>query len=423
MSITLTAYPTAFLISPQEAKKEKLHRANENKIKAVNKSVALKNLKFIRVLTNLSSHEFISIMENMFCKQLGFGSYVLSNGLKINCEIKNSNCILTVSGVQNPEQLQNLSEEFFQNLDSYLDRNVRLIGSNEYFYHNYETEFTNQKDIYENLKSQGAKNIHSTDEGFVFANVNGSNVKYYKASDSPNFMLESEQKIMILNIGLSKDAQGVNVSFGKLKDLKVQTNIKPNELKMLLQKSKYGLYPANNQTPLKNSNAVLNWVLKDGYYTAEFSGLNNTAIDKEAQIIFRKLNQAAGRDVRLIDDKSTIVYTYNTNYKDKGILLNTLIEHGAQELSETGDEISCKLFDMEMIYHKDSKTGAYVLDITQVKSKDDCSNLINDLNEEYGLNIQEMTYNKIKERLDSENLRLESEEVLDDNSILLTIEV
>ena len=33
------------------------------------------------------------------------------------------------------------------------------------------------------------------------------------------------------------------------------------------------------------------------------------------------------------------------------------------------------------------------------------------------------TYNKIKERLEQENLRLESETVLDDNSIVLTIEI
>ena len=163
--------------------------------------------------------------------------------------------------------------------------------------------------------------------------------------------------------------------------------------------------------------------MKNGYYVAEFSGQNNAAINKEAEIIFRKLNIAAGRDLRKINDKTTTVYTYNTNYTDKGILLNTLTEHGAEELSETGDEISCKLFGMEMVYYKKDSSGAYTLDITQVSDSSECEDLINDLNEEYGLNIQEVTYNKIKERLNSENMRLESESVLEDNSIVLTIEV
>jgi hypothetical protein len=177
------------------------------------------------------------------------------------------------------------------------------------------------------------------------------------------------------------------------------------------------------QTPLKNSNATLNWVLKDGYYNAEFSGNNNVAITKEAEIIFRKMNIAAGRDLRKINDVSTTVYTYKTNYTEKGILLNTLTEHGAEEISEHGDEISCKLFGMEMVYYKKDGSEGYTLDITQITNLSECKDLINDLNEEYGLNIQEMTYNKIKERLDKENLRLESETVMEDNSIVLTIDI
>ena len=61
--------------------------------------------------------------------------------------------------------------------------------------------------------------------------------------------------------------------------------------------------------------------------------------------------------------------------------------------------------------------------MTQVSDKCVCEDLITDLNDEYGLNIQEMTYNKIKERLEQENMRLESETVMDDNSIVLTIDI
>ena len=77
---------------------------------------------------------------------------------------------------------------------------------------------------------------------------------------------------------------------------------------------------------------------------------------------------------------------------------------------------------MEMKYYKND-TGAFALDITQISDKSECEDLINDLNKEYGLNIQEITYNKIKERLQQENMRLESETVLDDNSIVLTIDI
>ena len=93
------------------------------------------------------------------------------------------------------------------------------------------------------------------------------------------------KKVSILNIGMSGDVQGTNITYGHLTNLKIQTNIKPEELKTLLRKANYLYYDGNSSTPLKNSQASLNWVLKDGKYIAEFSGSNNSAINKEAEII------------------------------------------------------------------------------------------------------------------------------------------
>ena len=419
MSITLMAYPMAFLINPQDAKNEKLSLAAENK--ELDETVATQNLRFIRVLTNIKAADVRSLMENIDCREVN-STYTTPDGLKITWNCHGKYAIATISGGYDAETLQTFGEKFFNDLDTVAGRNVRLVDSCEYFYYNYETSYSDIKEIYKNLKNEGATGVFSTSNDEVVATLNGQSVKYYKPDRGINFMLEVEQKITILNIGLHGESQGNNVNYG-LTNLKIQTNIKPNELKQLLKASKYRYYDSNGQMPLKNSYATLNWVLKNGYYVAEFSGSNNTAITKEAEIIFRQLNIAAGRDLRLINDTFTTVYTYKTNYMDKGVLLNTLLEHGAEEIAEDGDEISCKLFGMEMIYHKKDLSSAYTLDITQVSDKDACQNVIEDLNEEYGLNIQEVTYNKIKERLEQENMRLESEAVMDDNSIVLTIEV
>ena len=76
-----------------------------------------------------------------------------------------------------------------------------------------------------------------------------------------------------------------------------------------------------------------------------------------------------------------------------------------------------------MVYTKKDGDSSYTLEITRVSSKEECMDLINNLNSEYGLNTQEMTYNKIKERLAQENMRLEDETILEDNSIVLTIDI
>lgn len=420
MSITLMAYPMAFLISPEQAKKEKLRRAADDKI---NEKVASKTLRSIRVLTNLMLPQVKGLMLQIPNLPLGEYNYSFSTGLRVDWKAQGKFSSATLYGISDSQVLQKLGEEYFQNLDAVAMSNVRLIDSSEFFYYNYETSYSSLKDIYTNLKNEGAKQIYTTADDEVVAQVDGQNVRYFKITGEQKYTLEVEQKVTIMNIGMGSDTQGTNVSFGGLTDLRIQTNIKAEELKTFLKASNYLYYEGNSQTPLKNSEATLNWILKDGFYVAEFSGSNNSAIIKEAEILFRKMNIAAGRDLRLINEQSTIVYTYTTNYTDKEMLLNTLTEHGASEIFQDNGEISCKLFGMEMIYHRQNSSDAYTLDITQVSDKGECQDMINDLNEEYGLNIQEMTYNKIKERLDKENMRLESESVLEDNSIVLTIEV
>lgn len=414
------AYPMAFLISPEQAKKEKLRRAADDKI---NEKVASKTLRSIRVLTNLMLPQVKGLMLQIPNLPLGEYNYSFSTGLRVDWKAQGKFSSATLYGISDSQVLQKLGEEYFQNLDAVAMSNVRLIDSSEFFYYNYETSYSSLKDIYTNLKNEGAKQIYTTADDEVVAQVDGQNVRYFKVTGEQKYTLEVEQKVTIMNIGMGSDTQGTNVSFGGLTDLRIQTNIKSEELKTFLKASNYLYYEGNSQTPLKNSEATLNWILKDGFYVAEFSGSNNSAIIKEAEILFRKMNIAAGRDLRLINEQSTIVYTYTTNYTDKEMLLNTLTEHGASEIFQDNGEISCKLFGMEMIYHRQNSSDAYTLDITQVSDKGECQDMINDLNEEYGLNIQEMTYNKIKERLDKENMRLESESVLEDNSIVLTIEV
>jgi len=420
MSITLMAYPMAFLISPEEAKNEKLRNASDDNV--VTNIDTSKKLRSIRVLTNITYNEIeILLKKALDCTNKG-SYYKMEDGLKFSLSRNGKYIMITLFGISDAVSLQQKGENLFTVLDSAAGRNVRLIDSSEFFYFNYETAFTEIKDIYNNLKAEKAEQIFPTSDNGVVATLNGENIRYYKEDNDRTYTLEIEQVVKILNIGLSGKSDGRNITYG-LTDLKIRTNIKANELKQFLHQANYLFYEANHQTPLKNSDATLNWVLKDGYYSAEFSGSNNAAITKEAEILFRKLNIAAGRDLRLINDVFTTVYTYNTNYTDKGMLLNTLVEHGAEEITESADEITCKLFGMEMVYHKKDSSSAFVLDVTQVSNKGECEDLINDLNEEYGLNIQEMTYNKIKERLEQENMRLESETVMDDNSIVLTIEV
>lgn len=420
MSITLTAYPTAFLISPEKAKNEQLKEIQED----INENTAIKNMRYIRVRTNLRPIDlkrFMVYVEN--CKCVAPDTYEFSNGLCVRWNFNQRDCDAILSGCSDSKKLQQYGEDFFQKLDAIVGENVRLINSCEYFYYNYETEYTNSDDIQKSLKIQKAQNIFEESSSLITANIDGNNIRYYREAMDPTYTLEVEQKITIQNIGFDSSAQNGNFAQSPLKSIKINTNIKGKELKELLRQAGLGYYIGNSQTPLKTYNATLNWILQNGTYVAEFCGPNVKAIEKEAEEIFKKMNIAAKRDLRYIDEYSEITYSYNTNYTDKGILINTLTEHGASDITEINDEIKCNLFGMEMTYSLKNGEQAYTLEIKRISSKDECMGIINDLNNEYGLNTQEMTYNKIKERLAQENFRLEDETILEDNSIVLTIDV
>lgn len=420
MSITLTAYPAAFLISPDKAKSEQLKEISES----FEDSTAIKNMRYIRVLTNLRPVDLKRYMVYVDgCKCVSPETYEFSNGLCVRWNFNQMNCEALLSGCENSKQLQQYGEEFFNKLDAIVGENVRLLNSCEYFYYNYETEYTDVENIQKTLEKQRAKNIYTESSSQISANVDGNNVRYYREAMDTNFTLEVEQKIIIQNIGFDSSVNNGNFAVSPLKSLKINTNIQGKELRKLLREAGLGYYIGNSQTPLKTYNATLNWILQNGTYIAEFCGPNIKAIEKEAEEIFKKMNIAAKRDLRYINEFSQVTYSYNTNYTDKGILLNTLTEHGASNITESEDKISCDLFGMGMVYTKKDGDSSYTLEITRVSSKEECMDLINNLNSEYGLNTQEMTYNKIKERLAQENMRLEDETILEDNSIVLTIDI
>lgn len=74
-------------------------------------------------------------------------------------------------------------------------------------------------------------------------------------------------------------------------------------------------------------------------------------------------------------------------------------------------------------FRKNEELGNYEAVFSESISNDDAINFISDLTNEYNLLVQNNVYTNIVNNLDNNNLSLESEEVLEDNSIVLTLNV
>jgi hypothetical protein len=110
---------------------------------------------------------------------------------------------------------------------------------------------------------------------------------------------------------------------------------------------------------------------------------------------------------------------FETPFTDKEVLIKTLSEHGATNIYENKNNISCDCEVFHLNFYKMDDLPYKLIISTNPNSNVD--ELLNDINNEYAINVQELSYNKIKERLEAQNLNIEEEEIYDDNTIVLTV--
>ncbi len=111
---------------------------------------------------------------------------------------------------------------------------------------------------------------------------------------------------------------------------------------------------------------------------------------------------------------------YDTVFMDRDLLMKTLQEYGIQTLMVDKNKVEADVENFHLNFFRDDETTPFKLKVTCDQNCDDTA-ILHDLSSEYGLNAQEESYLKIKERLAQKNLQIDEEEVLEDNSIMLTI--
>ena len=110
---------------------------------------------------------------------------------------------------------------------------------------------------------------------------------------------------------------------------------------------------------------------------------------------------------------------FSTIIMDKEALLKTLEEHGATNIIEIQGDISCECEAFHLDFYK-KINEPYSVRISY-QNEEEVNELLKDLGNEYSTNAQEISYNKIVERLRNQNLQIENEEVYDDDTIVLTV--
>ena len=126
-------------------------------------------------------------------------------------------------------------------------------------------------------------------------------------------------------------------------------------------------------------------------------------------------------EVQVISEKHFIEKSLETPFVDKNLLLKTLKEHGVRALSESDyGQITCYTGSYELKFERNVENKPYYLTIKCLDT-DDAENKFAELGNEYSINVQEESYNNIVAKLKENNMQIENEEVCDDNTIVLTV--
>ena len=138
----------------------------------------------------------------------------------------------------------------------------------------------------------------------------------------------------------------------------------------------------------------------------------------------RKLNNNYNDYSDFHFEKQELEELYNKDFEtqimDKDLLIRTLTEHGAENIVQGENEITCTCEAFHLSFFKTAEDKPYNLRISY-NSDYKLNELVENIGTEYTANAQEVSYNKIKERLEEQNLEIENEEIYDDNTIVLTV--
>lgn len=163
---------------------------------------------------------------------------------------------------------------------------------------------------------------------------------------------------------------------------------------------------------------ALMWVV-GAIATAAATSVNN---DENIDIFNLETTEENCTEDRVITEKHFIEKTFDTPFMDKSILMKTLEEHGVKNIFEWETGLSGEVDNYKLSFEKTAEDKPYNLRISCLENAN-AEEKAGDLCGEYALNVQEDAYLHIIDKLKENNMQIEEEEVMEDNTIVLTVNI
>lgn len=136
-------------------------------------------------------------------------------------------------------------------------------------------------------------------------------------------------------------------------------------------------------------------------------------------------NLASDRIRKKMDEQNNFTQIPNmeTVFNDTALLEKTLTEHGLTVNKVSENELVCPTNRGTLYYFRQSEQEPFTLRVEGVKNVQEVVGELEVLEKEYGKNVQAYSYDMLKSNLQKHNMSVGSEEILDDESIVLTLNI
>lgn len=114
---------------------------------------------------------------------------------------------------------------------------------------------------------------------------------------------------------------------------------------------------------------------------------------------------------------------FETDFVDALLLKKTLTEHGLEVIMNDNNNLVCYVDVVTLSYKRQNESEPFTVTVNGVKDADSFIEELECFEREYKQNVQSYTYNKLMDNLDSHNMSVANEEILEDNSIVITLDI
>lgn len=196
------------------------------------------------------------------------------------------------------------------------------------------------------------------------------------------------------------------------------------ELKRAVRKAGYDINPFGGLLKTHFGDTFFFWEREEGKWVAVFSKYDDRAL---VQRLMREVDAAAGRamfaESEVKEEAEARSSVYPTNFRDGALLLRTLQRHGVQGTMHAGGEITCAIGRSPLRFRPGGEGGPYTVEIGNEADLRGLFTQLSRIDDGYKRGVQADALATLRERIRERNLTIEKEEVMADESVVITLNI